>query len=124
MKKYFTVTLLTTLFIFLVSCSEHSEYTITEFAGDYRDQAGIGEFYDCTGKTKYFVAKSGIYKELQEKFATLNLNDNDDAYIKVEGYIKKEELMGGIGTVDIFVVTKLLSIDPTRGCEKRTRQGY
>ncbi len=113
------------LAFFLVACdNEHKGYIITPFTGDYRYHNGIAEFFDCHERKRYYVAPLGIDKEVAEAYLALKLEDNDDAYISVEGYMRPEELMDGIATVDVFVITKLLTIDATRGCQKSERVGH
>ena len=111
--------------VFLVSCGiEHRGHAISKFTGDYRYHNGIAEFFDCSDRLKYYVAKSGVHEKIKDEYLALKLKDFDDAFVKVEGYVKNEELMDGIATVDVFVVTKFLSIDPTRGCSRANRVGH
>ncbi len=86
--------------------------------------AGIAEFFDCDERVKYFVAQSGVHSELAEKYTALGVPEKDDVYIKVEGYLKKETQMEGIDPITVFVPTKFISFDQTRGCEKGMQQGH
>jgi hypothetical protein len=111
--------------LFFVSCDmQHSGRTISEYSGDYRVYAGIAEFFDCDEEVKYFVAKSGVHSELSEKYAALGVPEKEDVYIKVEGYLKKEAQMEGIDPMTVFVPTKFISFDQTRGCEMARQQGH
>ena len=109
----------------LTACDNgHEGYIIKPFTGDYRYHNGIAEFFDCHDRKKYFVSPDGINKEVSNAYLALKLKDNDDAYIVVEGYVKSEALMDNIASVDVFVITKLLSVDATRGCQKSERVGH
>lgn len=120
-KKYFIAICLG---LFLLSCdTEHKGYTISAFTGEYRFYKNIAEFFDCDEGIKYFVAKKGVYSELQEAYLKMKLIDGDDAYIKVDGYLKKQVLMQDIDSIDVFVATKLHFIDSLRGCQKNRRIG-
>ena len=112
------------LFIQLSSCSEHSGHTISDFTGDYRFTSGIGEFFNCSDHKRYFVAKSGIHKELSNKYLALNMKDNDDVFLRVKGYLKQEKLMDGIDPVTIFVPVEFIAFDKSRGCEPAIRKGH
>jgi len=124
MYRIKSILLLALFPLFLASCdTQHSGYTIKEYTGDYRVYAGIAEFFDCEEQVKYFVAKSGIHSELAEKYATLGLPEKEDVYAKVEGYLKQEAQMEGIDPITVFVPTKFISFDQTRGCEIGRQQG-
>jgi len=117
--------LLLILPLFFASCdSQHSGHTSREFSGDYRVYAGIAEFFDCETRLKYFVADSGVHGELAEKYAALGVPEKDDVYIKVEGYLKKEAQMEGIDPITVFVPTKFIIFDKTRGCEMSRQVGH
>lgn len=123
--KTFLIPLLILFSLSLSSCdTQHRGQTIIPFTGDYRYHKGIAEFYDCKSRVKYFVAKSGTYQELQTKYSSLSITDGDDVYMEVEGYTKTEELLDGIGSLDVFVVTKLIVVDQNRGCDKARRVGH
>jgi hypothetical protein len=116
-KKYFIAIFLA---LPLLSCdTEHKGYTISEFTGEYRFYKNIAEFFDCKEGIKYFVERIGAYSELQEAYLGLELTNNDDVYIKVDGYLKKQMLIQDIDSVDVFVATKLHTIDSLRGCQKK-----
>ncbi|MEA3302845.1 MAG: hypothetical protein U9Q75_06185 [Pseudomonadota bacterium] len=119
------ILLLAILPLFLASCDmQHSGYTSKEYSGDYRVYAGIAEFFDCDEQMKYYVSETGVHAELAEKYAALGMPEKDDVYIKVEGYLKKESQMDGIDPITVFVPTKFISFDKTRGCEMGRQQGY
>jgi hypothetical protein len=125
MYRIKSILLLISLPLFFASCDmQHSGYTIKEYTGDYRVYAGIAEFFDCDERVKYFVAKSGVHSELAEKYAALGVPEKEDVYIKVEGYLKKESQMEGIDPITVFVPTKFISFDQTRGCEMSKQQGH
>ena len=111
--------------LLFTSCdSQHSGHTSREFSGDYRVYAEIAEFFDCETQLTYFVAESGVHGELAEKYAALGVPEKDDVYIKVEGYLKKETQMEGIDPITVFVPTKFISFDQTRGCEMVRQEGH
>ncbi len=121
MKNRLNVLLLVFLPL-LVACGQHSGQTITEFSGDYRytsrgGRVGIAEFFNCADGVRYFVDKSGIHDELTKAFKALGLKDNDDAFLKVKGYLKKETLIEGIDPVTVFVAVEFVSFDKNRGCK-------
>lgn len=110
--------------LFFTSCDmQHSGADIKAYSGDYRVYAGIGEFFDCNEQVKYFVAESGVYSELAEEYSALGLPEKEDVYTKVEGYLKQETQMEGIDPITVFVPTKVVSFDQTRGCQKGRQQG-
>ncbi|MCK5726360.1 MAG: hypothetical protein KAH22_06010 [Thiotrichaceae bacterium] len=102
--------------IMMTACSEHSDFDVTEHTVDFRFSGGIAELYDCDLRQRYFLVKTGAYDELLSEYAKLKLPRNDDAFLHVMGYVKKENIIEGIDPVDVFVVTELLSVDTTRGC--------
>ncbi|MEN8213807.1 MAG: hypothetical protein ABFR19_05525 [Pseudomonadota bacterium] len=102
---------------------EHSGREIIEYSGDYRVFAGIGEFFDCGEQINYYVAKSGIHAELAAKYSALGLPEKEDVYTKVEGYLKEEPQMEGIDPITLFVPTKFISFDQTRGCQRGRKKG-
>lgn len=110
------------LSIFLLS-SCFSEYDSRSFNGDYRFYKGISEFYDCESGILYFVANEGKAKQLSEAFLALKLKAKEDAFIKVEGYLKKESEEESLVPSTVFVVTKFISFDADRGCKQGRRQG-
>ena len=119
------ILLLAILPLFLASCDmQHSGYTSKEYTGDYRDYANIAEFFDCDERVKYYVAESGVHSELAEKYAALGVPEKEDVYIKVEGYLKKESQMEGIDPITVFVPTKFISFDNTRGCQVVRQEGH
>lgn len=108
--------------ILLVSC-EHSGHEVSEFTGDYRYYAGIGEFFDCKKSVKYYVADMGIHTDLQEKYLKLGLRERDDVFIKVTGYLKEEQKIEGIDPSLVFVPVKFISLDKDRGCTLGKMEG-
>ena len=119
------ILLLAILPLFLASCDmQHSGYTSKEYTGDYRVYANIAEFFDCDERVKYYVAESGVHSELAEKYAALGVPEKEDVYIKVEGYLKKESQMEGIDPITVFVPTKFISFDNTRGCQVVRQEGH
>ena len=104
----------------LSSCSE---YESTAFTGDYRYYSGIGEFFDCKTSVKYYLGKQGISEDLKEKYLALKLNEKDDVYLKVEGYLMEESAEDTIIPATVFVATEFISFDTTRGCEVGRREG-
>ncbi len=124
MYRIKSILLLAILPLIFVSCdTQHSGYTSKEYTGDYRVYAGIAEFFDCDERVKYFVAQSGVHSELAEKYTALGVPEKDDVYIKVEGYLKEEAQMEGVDPITVFVPTKFISFDQTRGCEMGRQQG-
>ena len=126
MKKIIIATIAITaslLLSLLAACSEHSGHTITDFTGDYRFKSGVGEIFNCADRKRYFVAKSGAYKELRDKFKALSLKKDDDAYIRVKGYLKQQTMMDGIDPETVFVAVEFISFDKNRGCERQSKQG-
>ena len=110
--------------IFLTSCGEHSGQTISEFSGDYRFYSGIGEFFDCNKKKKFYVANAGISSKLQETYLNLQIRPKEDVYIKIKGYLKEEvPQIEGIHPKLVFVPVKLISVDENRGCTYPIREG-
>ena len=110
--------------IFLTSCGEHSGQTISEFSGDYRFYSGIGEFFDCNKKKKFYVANAGISSKLQETYLNLQIRPKEDVYIKIKGYLKEEvPQIEGINPELVFVPVKLISVDENRGCTYLIREG-
>lgn len=110
--------------LMLVSCGEHGDYDIVRFTGEYRYYAGIAEFFDCKSRVKYYVDKSGIDKELEQAYIKLGLDEKDDVYMKIKGYLKEEEeQMEGIVPAVVFVPVEILGLDKDRGCERGIRQG-
>lgn len=105
----------------LVSCSE---YESTAFAGDYRYYSGIGEFFDCKTGVKYYLGKQGISEDLKERYLALKLNEKDDAYLKVEGYLMEESAEDTLIPSTIFIATDFISFDASRGCEVGRRVGH
>lgn len=120
LKKVLAITVLSLL---LTSCGEHDDYDITRFSGEYRYYSGIAEFFDCKSRVKYYVAKAGIDTNLQETYSKLGLEEKDDVYIQLTGYLKEEEMMEGINPSTVFVPVELLKVDKSRGCERGIRQG-
>lgn len=123
MKKILLGALFAVSTIFLSSCNEHGDYDITRFTGEYRYYRGIAEFFDCKSRVKYYVAESGIDSDLENAYLKLGLDEKDDVYIQLKGYLKEEEMMEGINPSTVFVPVKILKIDKTRGCERGIRQG-
>jgi hypothetical protein len=95
---------------------QHFGEDVKEHSGDYRFYAGIGEFFDCDDQVKYIVAKSGIHSRLADKYAALGVAEKEDVYTKVEGYLKQEARMEGLDPMTVFVPTKFISFDESRGC--------
>lgn len=106
----------------IVSC-EHSGYEIEKYTGDYRHHNGISEFFDCARGKKYYLSDAGAVKELEQLYAELNLAQNDDVYIEVEGYYKEEPQMEGLDPATVFVVVDILKYDASRGCKLGAREG-
>lgn len=120
-----SMALLALLPLFFTACGlQYLGEDIKEYQGDYRDFRGIGEFFDCDEGINYYVAKSGIHTELAEKYAALGLSEKEDVYTRVEGYLTKELQMDGIDPITVFVPTKFISFDSTRGCQKDRRIGH
>ena len=120
MRKIIQISLTTFL---LVSCGEHSGQNIINFTGEYRYYSGIAEFFDCKGRVKYYVANAGINTDLQEKYIKLGMEEKDDVYIQLKGYLKEEKQMEGIDPATVFVPVKFISFDTARGCERGIMQG-
>lgn len=117
--------LLAALSLLLIACSnEHSGKEIKRYSGDYVIYAGIAEIFDCEEQVKYNVSKRGAYAELAEQYAALGLRGKEDAYMQVEGYLEEEEQMEGIDPKTMFVATRFISADPSRGCERGHRVGH
>ena len=107
-----------------VAACEHSGYDVNKHYGDYRYHNGISEFFDCDRGKKYYVADAGVSKELEQLYNELNLAQNDDIYIEVEGYYKEEEQeIEGIDPAIVFVVATILKHDASRGCNIGAREG-
>ncbi|MCK5895252.1 MAG: hypothetical protein KAG20_00520 [Cocleimonas sp.] len=122
MKRTIKNSLLSCLFLLsLASCSQQES---TVFTGDYRYYAGISEFFDCKTKVKYYLGKQGIKKALEEKYLALTLNEKEDVYLNVEGYLIQESATESLIPATIFVATKFIRFDTSRGCEIGSRQGY
>lgn len=112
------------LAFFSVSCGEHDGETIVNFTGDYRYYKGIAEFFDCKSRVKYYLSEKGVPKELKKEFKKLNLAGvDDDAFLKVKGYLLEEEKMEGIAPELVFVPVKLIEFDKDRGCQRAIQQG-
>jgi len=107
----------------LLSSCEHSGEEVVKFTGEYRYYSGIAEFFDCKSRVKYYVAKAGIDTDLQETYLALGMEEKDDVYIQINGYLKEEALMEGIDPATVFVPVKLLKVDKSRGCERGVMQG-
>jgi hypothetical protein len=123
--KYIVISLLSFFMLgTLISCGEHDEYDVEKFTGEFRYYAGIGEFFDCKSRIKYYVAKAGINDDLQETYTALGMEEKDDAFIQIEGYLKEEALMEGINPATVFVPVKVIKIDKSRGCVRGLRQGH
>ena len=119
MNKLLFMVLVTSL---LSSC-EHSGEEVIKYTGEYRYYSGIAEFFDCKSHVKYYVAKAGIDTELQKTYLDLGMEEKDDVYIQIKGYLKEEALMEGINPATVFVPVKLLKVDKSRGCERGIMQG-
>ena len=112
------------LSLMLSSCGEHSGYSAKLFTGEYRDYAGISEFFDCKQGVKYFVTnKVGINKKIKEEFVKLGLKPKDDAYIQVKGYYKAENQLEGMDPVTVFVPVEFVKFDKSRGCKRHSKLG-
>lgn len=123
MKKILLGTFFTFIAVTLSSCGEHGDYDVIRYSGEYRYYKGIAEFFDCKSRVKYYVAKAGIDTDLQETYLKLGMEEKDDVYIQLKGYLKEEEMMEGINPSTVFVPVELLKVDKTRGCERGLRQG-
>jgi len=122
MKKIFLYSLFT---LILSSCSEHSDYDVTKFTGEFRFYRGIGEFFECKSRIKYYIADAGIYSDLKEAYEELGLEEKDDAYIKIKGYLRDEKNpMEGIDPSTVFVPVEIIKLDKSRGCERIIQQGH
>jgi uncharacterized lipoprotein NlpE involved in copper resistance len=108
----------------LLSLTACSHYESTVFSGDYRYYAGISEFFDCKTKVKYYLGKQGIKKVLEEKYRALALNEKEDVYLKVEGYLQQESATENLIPATVFIATKFIHFDTSRGCEIGSRQGH
>ncbi len=120
MKNLIVITIVTFL---LTSCGEHSGQDVSKFTGEYRYYAGIAEFFDCESRNKYYIAKVGIGSDLQDAYVKLGVEEKDDVYIQINGYLKEEKQMEGIDPAVVFVPVKMLKIDKSRGCERGVMQG-
>ena len=110
--------------LLLSSCGEHSDYDIINFTGEYRYYSGIAEFFDCKSRTKYYIAKTGVSEDLKKAYLKLGMDEKDDTYMKVKGYLKEEEQqMEGINPSIVFVPVELLAVNKSRGCERAIQQG-
>ena len=109
--------------LLLASCGEHSGQDVTKFTGEYRYYAGIAEFFDCKSHTKFYISKTGIGTDLQKAYLKLGVEEKDDVYVQIKGYLKEEKQMEGIDPATVFVPVKLLAIDESRGCERGVMQG-
>jgi hypothetical protein len=123
MKKILAGALLFVVTVVMSACNEHDDYDIVRFNGEYRYYKGIAEFFDCKSRVKYYVAEAGIDSDLEEAYLALGMDEKDDVYIQLEGYLKEEIMMEGIHPSTVFVPVKLLKVDKTRGCERGLRQG-
>ena len=113
------------LALMLSSCGEHSDYDVTKFTGEFRFYKGIGEFFECTSRIKYYIADAGIYSDLQKAYEELGLEEKDDAYIHIKGYLRDEENpMEGIAPSTVFVPVDIIKLDKSRGCERIIQQGH
>lgn len=122
MKKTLLLSLLS---LMLTSCGEHSDYDISRFTGEFRYYRGIGEFFDCKSRVKYYIADAGVYDDLKEAYEKLGIEEKDDAYIKIKGYLRDEaNPMEGIDPGTVFVPVEIINIDHGRGCERAVQQGY
>jgi hypothetical protein len=122
MKKKLLYLLLT---LTLSSCGEHSDYDITKFTGEFRFYRGIGEFFECKSRVKYYIADAGVYEDLKEAYKDLGLEEKDDAYIHIKGYLRDEKNpMEGIDPSTVFVPVEIIKVDKERGCERVIQQGY
>ena len=114
-----------TLALSLASCDfEHSGNTISDFTGDYRYSSGIGEFFDCHSRKKYYVFNSSEHKKIITQYNKLGITNKDDVFLKVKGYLKAIEQLEGIDPEIEFIPTKLLSMNPSRGCTRAMREGH
>ena len=112
------------LALMLSSCGEHSDYDVTKFTGEFRFYKGIGELFECKSRIKYYIADAGIYTDLQEAYKELALEEKDDAYIHIKGYLRDEaKPMEGIDPSTVFVPVEIIKIDKKRGCERIIQQG-
>lgn len=110
--------------LMLTSCGEHSDYDVINFTGEYRYYSGIAEFFDCKSRIKYYVARAGADKDLEKAYLKLGMDEKDDVFIKVKGYLKEEKAeMDGINPATVFVPVEIVSLDKKRGCERGIRQG-
>ena len=118
-------TFITLLSILLSACEKVSESkTTTIYSGDYRSDSGIGEFFNCKDRVRYFVVKNKTAKELEARYLALGLKAKDDVYVRVEGNIKEEKPeIDGINPTTVFLPTKIISLDQNRGCDISARQG-
>jgi hypothetical protein len=123
MKKILSGILLFGVTVVMSSCNEHGDYDIVRFNGEYRYYKGIAEFFDCKSRVKYYVAEAGIDSDLEEAYLALGMDEKDDVYIQLKGYLKEEQMMEGIHPSTVFVPVKLLKVDKTRGCVRGLRQG-
>jgi len=107
-----------------VGCdSEHRGHEIESFQGDYRYSSGVGEFFDCQSRVRYYVHDSSANKRLIREYRKLGLQHGDDAYVRVKGYLKEVPQMEGVDPVKEFVPAEFISIDPNRGCKQEARRG-
>ncbi len=115
---------ITLLILFLSACAmEEKDKTSILFNGDYRFHAGIGEFFNCEDRVKYYVAKNRIAKELEERYLALGLKAKDDVFVQVEGYFQEEKPeIDGVNPITVFVPTRFIGLDKNRGCDIRGRR--
>ncbi|MBL7004158.1 MAG: hypothetical protein ISR69_09055 [Gammaproteobacteria bacterium] len=107
----------------LVGCATQYKMPPQRFIGDFSYYKGIAEYFDCSTKKRYFMDKGEAYSELVERYEALNLRAKEDIYIRSEGYLKEEELIDGLDPVEVFVVTKIVRLDPNRGCNLVGKEG-
>ena len=110
--------------LFLVACStlQNSERSY-RYTGDFSYHNGIASFYDCKQKEKFYLVKGGVFNELIEKYQALKLRAKEDVYLRVEGYYQEEKQRYGIDPIEVFVATRILKIDESRGCKQSGREG-
>ncbi len=103
--------------------NQHQGRIIENFQGDYRYASGIGEFFDCKSRVRYYVHDSSANRVLIREFQKLGLRRGEDAYVRVKGYLMEAPQMDGVDPVEEFVPVEFIGIDPARGCKQEARQG-
>lgn len=105
----------------LMACEP--EIPSQSYTGDFRYYKEIAEFFDCKSQTKHYLGTDGVYDELIAEYQALNMTDGHDVYVRVEGYYLEEDQMDGVEPIELFVPTRIIKIDPDRGCKVDQKMG-